>query len=61
MFCSLLRVPCTAVEFYGQVHLIKMQNPTPAWAALEKHYNAIKEVHMRTMFEKDPSRFETFK
>jgi hypothetical protein len=32
-----------------------------SWAALEKHYHGIKEQHMRTMFERDPTRFQNFR
>lgn len=34
--------------------------PQQAWAALEKHYQGMKDIHMRTLFDKDPSRFEQF-
>jgi glucose-6-phosphate isomerase len=30
----------------------------PAWQALENHYHAIKDVHMRDLFEEDPQRGE---
>ncbi len=33
---------------------------SPAWANLEKHFHQVKDLHMRTLFEKDPSRFENF-
>ncbi len=37
-------------------------NPTetPAWKALQQHYQQIEPQHMRTMFEDDPGRFEKF-
>ena len=37
-------------------------NPTetPAWKALQQHYQQIEPQHMRTMFEDDPSRFKKF-
>jgi hypothetical protein len=31
-----------------------------AWAALDKHYQAMKDVHMRSLFEREPSRFDQF-
>ncbi len=31
-----------------------------AWKALQAHYEDIKDVHMRDMFEQDPQRFDTF-
>ena len=31
-----------------------------AWAALDKHYQAIKDVHMRSLFEREPARFDQF-
>jgi glucose-6-phosphate isomerase len=30
----------------------------PAWAALERHYEAIRDVHLREMFAEDPARGE---
>lgn len=36
------------------------RSATSAWAALERHHAAIKDVHMRTLFERDPARFDTF-
>ncbi len=33
---------------------------SPAWKALEAHYQKISAVHMRTLFAQDPSRFEKF-
>ena len=30
------------------------------WAALDKHYQAIKDVHMRSLFEREPARFDQF-
>lgn len=38
------------------------QNPTttPAWQALTRHYNAIKDVHMRDLFAQDGDRFQSF-
>jgi glucose-6-phosphate isomerase len=32
----------------------------PAWQALQKHFEDIREVHMRDQFEQDPQRFERF-
>jgi len=32
----------------------------PAWRALEAHYEQIRDVHMRDLFQADPRRFETF-
>ncbi|HEY79819.1 MAG TPA: glucose-6-phosphate isomerase [Caldilineae bacterium] len=39
-----------------------MSTPTqlPAWKALESHYEAMKDVHMRDLFAADPHRFEKF-
>ncbi|WP_421889519.1 glucose-6-phosphate isomerase [Marinoscillum sp.] len=33
---------------------------TNSWKALTNHFNGVKETHMRTLFEKDPNRFEAF-
>jgi len=33
---------------------------SPAWVALEHHYQQTKNVHMRDLFTKDPDRFEKF-
>jgi glucose-6-phosphate isomerase len=33
---------------------------SPAWRALEAHYEQIRDVHMRDLFQADPGRFETF-
>ncbi|MBE2271624.1 MAG: glucose-6-phosphate isomerase, partial [Anaerolinea sp.] len=33
---------------------------SPAWTALERHYEDIKQVHMRDLFAHDPQRFERF-
>ena len=33
---------------------------SPAWKALEAHYEDVKDIHMRDMFRQDPSRFEKF-
>jgi glucose-6-phosphate isomerase len=33
---------------------------SPAWKALARHHASIREVHMRTLFEKEPSRFSRF-
>ena len=33
---------------------------TPAWLALQDHYNKTKKVHMLDLFEEDPKRFENF-
>ena len=33
---------------------------SPAWRALEAHSEDMKGIHMRSLFEKDPKRFETF-
>ena len=33
---------------------------TKAWQALTRHHKAIKDAHMRDLFEADPKRFETF-
>jgi glucose-6-phosphate isomerase len=33
---------------------------SPAWKALEAHYQEIKHVHMRKLFTEDPRRFEKF-
>ena len=32
----------------------------PAWKALKKHYEQIKDVHMRDLFDGDPQRFERY-
>lgn len=38
------------------------QNPTatPAWKALEAHYESMKDVHMRDLFAQAPERFQHF-
>ncbi len=33
---------------------------TPAWAALQAHYKAIKDIHLRQLFADDPGRGERF-
>ncbi len=33
---------------------------TPAWRALEQHYEQTKTLHMRALFDEDPMRFERF-
>jgi glucose-6-phosphate isomerase len=33
---------------------------SPAWKALVQHHASMREVHMRTLFEKDPGRFSRF-
>jgi len=33
---------------------------TPAWLALQQHYEQNKQLHMRDLFEQDESRFENF-
>jgi glucose-6-phosphate isomerase len=33
---------------------------SPAWKALEAHYEKMTQTHMRTLFEQDPQRFERF-
>ena len=33
---------------------------SPAWKALQAHYEVMKDVHMRDLFAADPSRFEKF-
>lgn len=33
---------------------------TPAWRALNAHYNEIKDLHMRDLFSDDAQRFERF-
>ena len=35
-------------------------NKTQAWQALESHFQALLDVHMRTLFERDPQRFQRF-
>jgi len=39
-----------------------MSNPTllPAWQDLHAHYQAIKDVHLKELFVKEPNRFENF-
>ncbi len=39
-----------------------MPNPTqlPAWHALQQHYQAIQNIHMRDLFAADPQRFQRF-
>jgi len=32
----------------------------PAWTELESHYQSIKDIHMRDLFEDDPERFNRF-
>ncbi len=33
---------------------------SPAWKALEAHYQKMSQTHMRTLFEQDPQRFKKF-
>src|SRR5215472_2424196 len=33
---------------------------SPAWQALKKHHAQMREVHMRTLFAEDPTRFTRF-
>ena len=33
---------------------------TPAWKALQTHFETIETAHMRDLFDQDPKRFETF-
>lgn len=33
---------------------------SPAWLALQEHFEEIKDVHMRDMFAEDPQRFDNF-
>jgi glucose-6-phosphate isomerase len=33
---------------------------SPAWKALARHHEAMKDVHVRSLFESDPARFEKF-
>ena len=33
----------------------------PVWTKLEAHYAEVQELHMRTLFEEDPTRFEKFR
>jgi glucose-6-phosphate isomerase len=33
---------------------------SPAWKALARHHASMREVHMRTLFDKDPERFARF-
>jgi glucose-6-phosphate isomerase len=33
---------------------------SPAWQALKTHYEEIKDLHLRNLFEQDPQRFEKF-
>ena len=42
--------------------MLKRQNPTQtkAWKLLKDHFEEMKSVHMRQLFEKDPARFEHF-
>ncbi len=42
--------------------MLNRQNPrqTTAWAALEIHFQELKEAAMKTLFQEDPDRFEKF-
>lgn len=42
--------------------MLNRQNPTTtkAWKALEQHFEAIQDVHMRDLFEEDAQRFDRF-
>ena len=33
----------------------------PEFSALQSHYDAASKLHMRSLFEKDPGRFEKFR
>ena len=41
--------------------MLKNTNPTQtkAWRKLQEHYQEIKNIHLKTWFEKDPSRFDS--
>jgi glucose-6-phosphate isomerase len=43
-----------------QQHMMIQVNKTSAWQALASHFDALKHVHMRELFEQDPQRFERF-
>ncbi len=38
----------------------KRLNETPAWGALQAHYEKIKDIHLRQLFADDPDRGERF-
>ncbi|MFK7810537.1 MAG: glucose-6-phosphate isomerase [Saprospiraceae bacterium] len=42
--------------------MLNRQNPTQteAWAALERHFEQMKKVELKDLFESDPNRFEQF-
>jgi hypothetical protein len=56
-----LSVPRLSLSLSPRKKMQAQSALSPSWAALERHYHAIKEQHMRTMFERDPSRFQNFR
>ena len=38
----------------------KLLNETPAWSALQAHYEKTKDIHLRQLFADDPDRGERF-
>ena len=46
-------VSCVTVE-------PKLTMSTPAWTALDRHFQAMKDVHMRSLFDKEPARFDQY-
>ncbi len=43
----------------GMVTTMKLTQ-SPAWQALARHWQSMRDLHMRTLFERDPQRFEKF-
>ena len=42
--------------------MLQRQNPsqTAAWKSLESHYQQMKKIHLKELFEADPNRFKHF-
>ncbi len=42
--------------------MLKSINPakTKSWKDLQNHFDIMQNVHMRSLFENDPNRFETY-
>jgi len=59
-FCSL---SCIQVNLWWTLNEVKTMSKLTeldSWRALEKHYDEIKDTHMRNMFENDANRFDKF-
>ena len=50
------------IRIQGDVNMLAKVNPTTtkSWQNLSRHYEKTKHVHMKTLFAKDPQRFDKF-